>query len=90
LFYFGSIDEVVVYSQVLTQEQVTYRFNAGLGTETMPPSSSISAIPGGLSFAIPLPVLETPGDYTVQLKFGNDVFVDYSPIHTLEIVDTLA
>jgi len=89
LYYFGSIDEVVVYSQVLTQDQIDFRYNSGLGTEIMIQQSFVSAIPGQVCFSIPPLVLATPGEYQVQLKYGNDVFVDYSPIHKLEILDTL-
>ena len=32
----GLIDEVVIYDQVLTQSQVTYRYNGGTGIEKMP------------------------------------------------------
>jgi len=89
LFYFGSIDEVVVYTTVLTQDQIDFRYNAGQGTETMIPSSFIAPIASQICFPIPPPILAIPGTYQVQLKFGNDLFVDYSPIHTLEVLDTL-
>jgi hypothetical protein len=49
----------------------------------------VSVIPGQVCFSIPPLVLATPGEYQVQLKFGNDVFVDYSPIHKLEVLATL-
>jgi len=89
LFYFGSIDEVVVYSQVLNQDQIDFRYNSGLGTEIMIQQGFVSVIPGQVCFSIPPLVLATPGEYQVQLKFGNDVFVDYSPIHKLEVLATL-
>jgi hypothetical protein len=88
-YFFGSIDESVIYDMELTQAQVSDRYNGGAGTEAMFAQAYSSPIPGTLAFPVPATVLGVPGEYHVQLKYGNDLFVDYTPIHTLEVLDTL-
>lgn len=87
--FIGKIDEFAVYEKVLSQTDVDFRYNAGSGTARMLPSNFIAPISGMIVFPISPPTLETPGTYQCQLKYGNDLFVDFSPIHTLEVLDTL-
>lgn len=33
LYFLGNLDEVVIYNKVLSQEEITYKYNLGIGTE---------------------------------------------------------
>ena len=88
-YFFGNIDEAAIYDFVLGQGQISFRYNGGSGTELPVPNGFSSPTPGELAFPLPPALLGTPGVYQVQLKYGNDLFANYSPIHSLEVVDTL-